>query len=186
MIFTELDYGEVRSERRELDLVIEASGERFQVPVRFVEGELNLGPIDGFTLSYGATLSLTKLGPAAFRALGPTTINRGFRLANVGGVYILTRGDLHLCLELEAVPSVDPARGGELVSWYRLFRSAEGEDALVALRHRVSSVQRTLAEIPRSHLDRLERQVGDVDVADLGRPGVGSTATIDLVASTVG
>ena len=158
MIFTELDYGEVRSERRELDLVIEASGERFQVPVRFVEGELNLGPIDGFTLSYGATLSLTKLGP----------------------------GDLHLCLELEAVPSVDPARGGELVSWYRLFRSAEGEDALVALRHRVSSVQRTLAEIPRSHLDRLERQVGDVDVSDLGRPGVGSAATIDLVAPTVG
>ena len=44
MIFTELDYGEVRSERRELDLVIEAAGERFQVPVRFVEGELNLGP----------------------------------------------------------------------------------------------------------------------------------------------
>ena len=139
MIFTELDYGEVRSERRELDLVIEAAGERFQVPVRFVEGELNLGPIDGFTLSYGATLSLTKLGPAAFRTLGPTTINRGFRLANVGGVYILTRGDLHLCLELEAVPSVDPARGGELVSWYRLFRSAEGEDALVALTKRPDS-----------------------------------------------
>lgn len=140
MIFTELDYGEVRSERRNLDLVIDAAGERFQVPVRFIEDELNLGPIDGFALSYGATLSLTKLGPAAFRTLGPTTITRGFRLANVGGVYILTRGDLHLCLELEAVPSVDPARGGELVSWYRLFRSAEGEDALVPMTKRPDSV----------------------------------------------
>lgn len=139
MILTELDYGEVRSERKDLDLIIEAAGERFQVPVRFVEDELNLGPMDDFTLSYGATLNLTKLGPAAFRTLGPTNITRGFRLANVGGVYIQTRGDLHLCLELEAVPSVDPARGGELVSWYRLFRSLEGEDALIPLTKRPDS-----------------------------------------------
>lgn len=139
MIFTELDYGEVRSDRRELDLVIEAAGNRFQVPVRFVEDELNLGPMDGFTLSYGATVSLTKMGPAAFRTLGPTTITRGFRLANVGGVYILNQGDLYLCLELESVPSVDPARGGELVSWYRLFRGTDGEDALVPLTKRPDS-----------------------------------------------
>ncbi len=139
MIFTELDYGEVRSERRDLNLVIEAAGQRFEVPVRFVEDELNIGSMEGFTLSYGATISLTKMGPAAFRTLGPTTITRGSRLANVGGVYIMTRGDLHLCLELEAVPSVDPARGGELVSWYRLFRSAEGEDALVPLDKRPDS-----------------------------------------------
>lgn len=139
MIFTELDYGEVRSDRRDLDLVIEAAGERFRVPVRFVEDELSIGPMEGFALSYGATLSLTKLGAAAFRTLGPTTITRGFRLANVGGVYILSRGDLHLCLELEAVPSVDAARAGELVSWYRLFRSDEGDDALVPLTKRPDS-----------------------------------------------